>query len=107
MKTYDFSKGKRGAALPAPPGKERITIRLDADILDFFREAVDLDQQRSPRIRRRPQGTFAGREVAARHPGRIESGVVERGSSHRGRKGRERKVRKRVKRSFDFSVNPV
>jgi uncharacterized protein (DUF4415 family) len=41
MKTYDFSKGKRGAALPAPPGKERITIRLDADILDFFREAVD------------------------------------------------------------------
>ena len=30
MKTYDFSKGKRGAVLPLPPGKERITIRLDA-----------------------------------------------------------------------------
>jgi hypothetical protein len=30
---YDFSKGKRGAVLPTP-GKERITIRLDADILD-------------------------------------------------------------------------
>jgi uncharacterized protein (DUF4415 family) len=41
MKTYDFSKGKRGAVLPLPPGKERITIRLDADILEFFREAVD------------------------------------------------------------------
>lgn len=41
MKTYDFSKGKRGAVLAVPAGKERITIRLDADILEFFREAVD------------------------------------------------------------------
>jgi uncharacterized protein (DUF4415 family) len=41
MKTYDFSKGKRGAVLPLPPGKERITIRLDADILEHFRDAVD------------------------------------------------------------------
>jgi uncharacterized protein (DUF4415 family) len=41
MKTYDFKKGKRGPVLPVPPGKERITIRLDADILDYFRDAVD------------------------------------------------------------------
>ena len=41
MRTYDFSKGKRGAVLPSPPGKERITIRLDADILEHFRDAVD------------------------------------------------------------------
>ena len=41
MKTYDFSKGKRGAVLPLPPSKERITIRLDADILEYFRDAVD------------------------------------------------------------------
>jgi len=41
MKTYDFSKGKRGAVLPLPPGKERITIRLDTDILEYFRDAVD------------------------------------------------------------------
>lgn len=41
MKTYDFRKGKRGPVLPVPPGKERITIRLDADILDYFRDAVD------------------------------------------------------------------
>ena len=34
---YDFSKGRRGAVLPLPPGKERITIRLDSDILDWFR----------------------------------------------------------------------
>ena len=41
MRTYDFSKGKRGAVVPVPPGKERITIRLDADILEHFRDAVD------------------------------------------------------------------
>jgi uncharacterized protein (DUF4415 family) len=34
---YDFSQGQRGPVLPMPPGKERITIRLDADILDWFR----------------------------------------------------------------------
>ena len=41
MKNYDFSRGKRGPVLPVPPGKERITIRLDTDILDFFRDAVE------------------------------------------------------------------
>jgi len=35
---YDFSKGTRGAVLPMPPGKERITIRLDKDVLDWFRQ---------------------------------------------------------------------
>jgi uncharacterized protein (DUF4415 family) len=35
---YDFSKGKRGAVLPMSPGKERITIRLDKDVPDWFRE---------------------------------------------------------------------
>ena len=34
---YDFSKGRRGPVLPMPPTKERITIRLDADILEWFR----------------------------------------------------------------------
>jgi uncharacterized protein (DUF4415 family) len=34
---YDFSRGKRGAVLPTPPGKTRITIRLDQDILEWFR----------------------------------------------------------------------
>jgi len=41
MNTYDFSKGKRRAVLPVPPGKERITIRLDRDILDYFRDQVE------------------------------------------------------------------
>jgi len=34
---YDFSKGRRGPVLPMTPTKERITIRLDADILEWFR----------------------------------------------------------------------
>ena len=38
---YDFSKGKRGALDPIPAGKTRITIRIDEDILDWFRREVD------------------------------------------------------------------
>jgi len=38
---YDFSKGKRGAVLPVPKGKTRITIRIDDDILDWFRSQVE------------------------------------------------------------------
>lgn len=37
---YDFSQGKRGAIEPTPPGKTRITIRLDSDILEWFRMRV-------------------------------------------------------------------
>ena len=37
---YDFSQGKRGAIDPVPPGKTRITIRLDDDILSWFRAEV-------------------------------------------------------------------
>jgi uncharacterized protein (DUF4415 family) len=37
---FDFSNGKRGAVIPAPKGKTRITIRLDDDILDWFRNQV-------------------------------------------------------------------
>lgn len=39
-KEYDFSKGKRGAVLKAPPGKTRITIRIDDDVLEWFRAQV-------------------------------------------------------------------
>ena len=38
---YDFSHGKRGPIVPAPKGKTRITIRLDDDVLDWFRQQVD------------------------------------------------------------------
>jgi uncharacterized protein (DUF4415 family) len=37
----DFSKGKRGAVLPTSAGKTRVTIRLDTEILDWFRDEVD------------------------------------------------------------------
>lgn len=38
---FDFSKGKRGAIEPLSAGKTRITIRLDTDILQWFRDEVD------------------------------------------------------------------
>jgi len=37
---YDLSKGKRGPVVPLPADKIRITIRLDRDIVDHFRELV-------------------------------------------------------------------
>jgi len=40
-KEYDFSKGKRGPVVKVPPDKIRVTIRLDKDILDWFRQQVD------------------------------------------------------------------
>jgi len=39
-KEYDFSKARRGAVVPVPPGKTRITIRLDDDVLTWFRKQV-------------------------------------------------------------------
>jgi hypothetical protein len=39
-KEYDFRHGKRGAVLRSGPGKTRITIRIDDDVLDWFREQV-------------------------------------------------------------------
>ncbi len=38
---YDFSKGKRGPVAPPDARKTRITIRLDSDVLDWFREQVN------------------------------------------------------------------
>ena len=36
----DFSKGKRGAIIKADPNKVRITIRLDGDIIQHFKDQV-------------------------------------------------------------------
>jgi len=38
---YDFSNGKRGPVIEPDPNKVRITIRLDEDIIDWFREQVN------------------------------------------------------------------
>ena len=37
---YDFSRGKRGAVVPQT-GKTRITIYIDDDVLEAFRERAD------------------------------------------------------------------
>ena len=39
-KDYDFSGGKRGAVVPSS-GKTRITIMLDDEVLEYFREHAD------------------------------------------------------------------
>ncbi|MHB1529976.1 MAG: BrnA antitoxin family protein [Acidiferrobacteraceae bacterium] len=38
---YDFSQGKRGAVVPSAPTKTRITIRLDGDIIAWFRHQTN------------------------------------------------------------------
>jgi uncharacterized protein (DUF4415 family) len=48
---YNFSKGKRGVRVnqepPPEPGKARITIRLDEDILQRFFEMADDSSRKS------------------------------------------------------------
>ena len=39
-KEYDFGKGKRGSVIKTPKAKVRITIRIDDDILGWFRQQV-------------------------------------------------------------------
>ena len=39
-KEYDFRKGRRGPVVPVSSGKTRITIRLDDDVLAWFRDQV-------------------------------------------------------------------
>lgn len=40
-KEYDFSKARRGSAVPVPKGKTRITIRLDDDVVEWFKSQVE------------------------------------------------------------------
>jgi len=39
-KQYDFSEGKRGAVI-ASPGKTRVTIMLDDDVIESFRARAE------------------------------------------------------------------
>jgi uncharacterized protein (DUF4415 family) len=39
-KNYDFSKARRGPVIRTPRGKTRITIRIDGDVLEWFRKQV-------------------------------------------------------------------
>jgi uncharacterized protein (DUF4415 family) len=38
---YDFNQAKRGAIEPTQAGKTRITIRLDDEIIDWFRQQAE------------------------------------------------------------------
>jgi len=38
---YDFGRARRGPVVPAAPGKTRITIRLDNDVIEHFQKIVD------------------------------------------------------------------
>jgi uncharacterized protein (DUF4415 family) len=38
---YDLSKVRRGPVIPVPKGKTRITIRLDEDVIAWFRAQVE------------------------------------------------------------------
>ena len=78
-KEYDFAKAKRGAVAANPPGKTRVTIRLDNEVLDWFRKQVDeagggnysdLGQRCAYRAHRTPTRT-AGNNNPASHPGGI------------------------------------
>ena len=38
---YDFEKGSRGPVVSVPPGKTRITIRLDNEVISWFKDQVE------------------------------------------------------------------
>ena len=40
---YDFSDARRGAVAPQPGNKTRITIRLDRDIVAWFKSKAESD----------------------------------------------------------------
>jgi uncharacterized protein (DUF4415 family) len=39
-KEHDFEQAEQGAVVQPSPGKTRITIRIDTDVLNWFRERV-------------------------------------------------------------------
>ena len=39
-KEYDFEQAEQGAVVKPVPGKTRITIRIDTDVLNWFRQRV-------------------------------------------------------------------
>lgn len=38
---YDFSDAKRGPVVSVPTGKTRITIRIDDDVVEWFKSQVE------------------------------------------------------------------
>lgn len=85
------AKGRRGGVVPVPHGKTRITIRIDTDVLDWFREQVNAagggNYQTSMNdvLRRHVEG----REElqCPRRPG--GTSLAEETPASRGRRGRD------------------
>lgn len=42
VRNFEFSKGRRGAVIPSP-GKTRITIMLDDDVIEHFRARAEAE----------------------------------------------------------------
>ncbi|MGE0887630.1 MAG: BrnA antitoxin family protein [Blastocatellales bacterium] len=40
-KEYDFSNARRGPVVAPAPGKTRITIRIDDDVIAWFKDVVE------------------------------------------------------------------
>ena len=40
-KAYDFTQGNRGPVAPLAPVQTRITIRVESDIVDWFRDRAN------------------------------------------------------------------
>lgn len=69
---YDFSGGKRGAVIKT--NEEKITIRLDPDVVDWFRKRVEgggnyqslINEALKAHIKQ--QGESTGNHLAPCHP---------------------------------------
>jgi hypothetical protein len=53
---YDFPKARRGPVIPVPKGKTRVTIRLDEDVLAWFRGEVETAAARRNSATRHSRG---------------------------------------------------
>lgn len=63
-RSYDFSKGRRGAILPRQ-GKTRITMWLDDGVLAWFRAAADREGQGYQTMLNAVLRSFASKEPAS------------------------------------------
>ena len=82
-KEYDFSKGKRGAVI-ASPGKTRITIMLDDDLIEHFRalaEAQGAGYQTLINAALREATVASKRKRAADRP--LTESVLRKGAARR------------------------
>jgi uncharacterized protein (DUF4415 family) len=93
--TYDFSKGKRGRVVAEPPpepGKLRITIRIDQDLVDYFGTIADRSGGRvgyqtliNSALREYVEGKAPKWEETLRRIMREEIGKKQRGLAQRRR----------------------